>query len=147
MRLPMYLAIIYHLISVTGAPLNFIYEVIPDKKTNTKYKGTTTLVTHNRSTLTAVECAGICEEATGCGGFNYCEISAGYRTCEAVEANKEPIDPTELRWFKGCFYFHKSTVSFNLGSVFHPLKCSLLFQLLLSQHLIGSPYIFSSASN
>ena len=46
-----------------------------------------------------------------CGGFNYCDVSGG-PTCEAMEASQVPIDTRTLYWGPGCFYFHKSWVSF-----------------------------------
>ena len=119
MRLTTSLVLFFIVIDVTCGTLNSVfststYDVIPDRKIDAIYVGTTTLATHNRSTLTIVGCAGICEDAPGCGGFNFCELSED-RTCEAVATSQAPLDMSSLRWAVGCFYFHKALVSSSLA--------------------------------
>ena len=111
-----FLFLIFGPINVTHAMLHDVistssYSVLLEKTIDQVYYGTTAISTHNRTTLTTVECAGICERAPGCGGFNFCHI-LGNRTCEAMTANQEPLDTTrDFRWTLGCFYFHKALVS------------------------------------
>ena len=113
MQLKTFLALIVGLIDVTRAKLDGIststYDVIPERKTDAKYVGSTTIASYNRSTLTKLRCAGFCEALPGCGGFNFCE--KGGRTCEAVEASPAPLDMSLLRSTVGCFYYHKAVVS------------------------------------
>ena len=118
MQLVMVFALVFVLKNAAGATLHFssvsTYAVIPDRKYDVIYRGTSTIATYNRSTLTIVECAGICETASGCGGFNYCDVSGG-RTCEALKANQVPIHTNKLFKDPGCFYFHKSVVRFYMS--------------------------------
>ena len=107
----MYLALVFVLNVVTpGHALETTtYTTISDRLNSAYYGGAPAMSFFNRSTLTIVECAEICEKDPGCGGFNYCEIS-GDTTCETLEASPDPIDPTKVWNRIGCLFYHRSLV-------------------------------------
>ena len=83
------------------------YAMIPDRIYDVIYGGASVVSFYNRTSLTIAECAGKCEDADACGGFNFCEVSGDARTCESLEASPGPIDPTKLWHRPGCLYYHK----------------------------------------
>ena len=121
-----YVAVCFVLSGVSGTALQSItYAMIPDRPIDVIYAGAPAINLYNRSTLTIVECAGICEGDAACGGFNYCEIS-GDTTCETLEASTDPIDPTILWWRAGCFYYYKQ-VSNESHPCYHALAIETSF--------------------
>ena len=102
------LAIIFMIRDVADAALHTArYAMIPDRIYDVIYGGASVVNFYNRSSLTVAECAGKCENAEACGGFNFCEVSGDARTCEVLEDSLDPIDPTKLWHRPGCLYYHK----------------------------------------
>ena len=107
----MYLVLVFVLTDMSSgnALETTTYTTISDRLNSAYYGGAPAMNFFNRSTLTIVECAKICEEDPECGGFNFCQVT-GDTTCETLEASPDPIDPTKVWNRIGCLFYHRSLV-------------------------------------